>query len=129
MFRCSQQKLSDLARQLCGLPLDAAILQAKFSPKKASEVLYQTLAQALSMAKARNKSPSEYIIKEAITGRGKYMKRLDIKGRGRCGVICRPHAFMRFVMAIPDERKELAKLLKIRHFPHEHKPSYVKLDY
>ena len=105
MFRCSPQKLADLGRQLSGLPLDAAILQAKFSAKKAAQVLFQTLCQARANAIQRDRSPSEYIIREAVTGRGKYLKRLDIKGRGRCGIIRKPHAFMRFVLEIPDVRR------------------------
>jgi large subunit ribosomal protein L22 len=115
MFRCSPQKLADLGRQLSGLPLDAADLQAQFSAKRA--------------AKVRGRQPSEYVIREAVTGRGKYMKRLDIKGRGRCGVIKKPHAFMRFVLEIPDQRKEIGRLLKIKNFQREEKPAYIKLDY
>lgn len=129
MFRGSTQKVADLGRQLSGLPLDAALLQAQFSARKAAERLYQALLQAKEEARLRGHLPSEYVIREAVTGRGKYMKRLDIKGRGRCGIIKKGHAFMRFVFEIPDQRKDLAKLLKIKHFPKEQKPVYVKLDY
>jgi large subunit ribosomal protein L22 len=129
MFRGSTQKVAELGRQLSGLPLDAALIQTQFSARKAAEKLHQALVQAKEAAKLRGHTPSEYVIKEAVTGRGKYLKRLDIKGRGRCGIIKKGHAFMRFVLEIPDERKELAKLLKVKHFPREQKPAYVKLDY
>lgn len=129
MFRCSPQKLADLGRQLSGLPLDAAVLQARFSSKKAAQELYKVLCQAQANALLRGKKPSEYVIKEAVTGRGKYLKRLDIKGRGRCGIIRKPHAFMRFVLEIPDQRKDIAKLLRVKTFQREDKPSYIKLDY
>ena len=129
MFRCSPQKLSDLARQLTGLPLDAAVLQAKFSPKRAARTLCQALCQAQGNALLRGRQPSDYVLREAVTGRGRYLKRIDIKGRGRCGIIKKPHAFMRLVLAIPDERTELTKLLRVRKFPREEKPAYIKLDY
>lgn len=129
MFRCSPQKLADLGRQLSSLPLDAAVLQARFSPKKAAQELYKVLCQAQANALLRGKQPSDYIIKEAVTGRGKYLKRLDIKGRGRCGIIRKPHAFMRFVLEIPDQRKAITKLLRVKTFQREDKPSYIKLDY
>lgn len=129
MFRCSQQKLSDIGRQLGGLPLDAAVLQAKFSSKRAAKTVLEVLSQAQANAKARGKAPSDYVIREAVTGRGKYMKRLDIKGRGRCGIIRKPHAFIRFVLEIPDETKEISKLLRVKTFQKEQKPAYIKLDY
>lgn len=129
MFRCSQQKLSDIGRQLSGLPLDAAVLQAKFSPKRPAQMVFKVLSQAQANAKARGKAPSDYVIKEAVTGRGMYIKRIDIKARGRCGIIRKPHAFIRFVLEIPDQHKEISKLLRIKSFQREQKPSYIKLDY
>ncbi len=129
MFRCSPQKLNDIGRQLSGLPLDAAVIQAKFSSKRAAQMVYQVLCQAQADAKLRGKLPSDYVIKEAVTGRGAYLKRLDIKGRGRCGIIRKPHAFIRFVLAIPDAKKEIGKLLKVKYFQRFEKPAYIKLDY
>lgn len=129
MFRCSPQKLADLGRQVSGLPIDAAALQMKFSAKRPAKQLYQLLTQAEANAKLRERSPADYVIREAVVGRGKYMKRIDIKGRGRSGIISKPHAFMRFVLEIPDERKEIARLLRVRGVPREHKPAYIKLDY
>jgi len=129
MFRCSPQKLSDIGRQLSGLPLDAAVLQARFSVKKAAKTVFQVLSQAAADAKVRGCQPNAYIVKEAVTGRGKYLKRLDIKGRGRCGLLRKPHAFIRFVLEQPDQKNEIGKLLRVKEFLREDKPVYAKLDY
>lgn len=137
MFRTSPQKLAMLGRQITGLPLDAAMLQMQFSHKRAAKTVYSTLCDAWSKVQMRiSQSPASnktsvppMIIKQALVGRGKYIKRLDIKGRGRHGVIWSPHAFMRILLERSNVEKDLRKLLEVKRFPKENKPVYCKLDY
>ena len=130
VFRVSSQKLNMLGRQISRLPLPKAILQMKFSPKKAARDVYSLLMQAQArIINASNPAdPSKFVIQQALVCKGTYLKRIDIKGRGRHGIIWRPHSFMRIQVAIPDAEKDLLKRFKVR-VPKEDKPVMVRLNY
>ena len=134
LFRVSSQKLNLLGRQISRLPLPMAILQMKFSPKKAAREIYSLLLQAqsrinkLSPENGQITDPTKFIIQQALVGNGPYLKRIDIKGRGRHGLIWRPHSFMRLQVAIPDEDATLRKRFKVKIWK-ENKPAMVRLDY
>lgn len=140
LFRVSSQKLNLLGRQITRLPVPLAVLQMKFSPKKAAKEVHQLLLQAQarivqlptklndSSAAVQINDPSKFIVQQAIVGKGPYLKRIDIKGRGRHGVIWRPHSFLRLQVAIPDEEAALRKKFKVR-IHKENKPVMTRLDY
>jgi len=128
-FRGSTMKLNMLARQIIGLPLDAAMLQMQFSPKKPARVVMQLLSHLKVTIQRHRDNPALYYIKEAPVGRGTYLKRLDIKGRGRCGMHWRGHAFIRICCHKPDPAVLVRKMLKIKKIPREDKPILKKLDY
>lgn len=138
LFRVSSQKLNLIGRQISRLPLPMAIAQMKFSPKKAAKEVHQLLLQAqarisqlpskLNDSTPQINDPSKFIIQQATVGKGPYLKRIDIKGRGRHGVIWRPHSFLRLQVAIPDEEAALRKKFKVR-IHKENKPVMTRLDY
>lgn len=135
LFRVSSQKLNLLGRQISGLTVPMAALQMKFSVKKAAEDVKSVLLQAQARITKFDRmdgnqitDPSKFIIQQAIVGRGPYLKRIDIKGRGRHGVIWRPHSFLRLLIAIPDEDAILKKKFKVR-IAKENKPVMTRLDY
>jgi ribosomal protein L22 len=140
-FRVSSQKLNLLGRQITRLPLPMAILQMKFTKKKAGKEVYDLLMQAqarIANLTVNNSSssqstqqvtdPSKFIVQQATVGNGPYLKRIDIKGRGRHGVIWRPHSFMRIQVALPDEDAILKKRFRVR-IHKENKPAMLRLNY
>lgn len=131
MFRVSSQKLNLLGRQISQLPLPNAILQMKFSPKRAAKAVHSLLLQAEARIKAAPKGTPEaakFVVQQAVVGKGTYLKRIDIKGRGRHGVIWRPHSFLRLQVGVPDENLLLKKRFKVR-IQKENKPVMLRLNY
>ena len=128
-FRGSTQKLNLLARQISNLNIDAAIIQMQFSPKKFSKPVIDVLIKLKETIIRQRGLPAEYYVKEAMVGRGTYMKRLDIKGRGRCGTLWKGHAFIRICANRPDPEALVRKLLRIKKIPREDKPVLRRLDY
>lgn len=131
MFRVSSQKLNLLGRQISQLPLPNAILQMKFSPKRAAKAVHSLLLQAEARIKAGPKGTPEaakFVVQQAVVGKGTYLKRIDIKGRGRHGVIWRPHSFLRLQVGVPDENLLLKKRFKVR-IQKENKPVMLRLNY
>lgn len=135
LFRVSSQKLNLLGRQIARLPLPAASLQMKFSLKKAAREVHSLLLQAQSRISKLDPldgrqitDPSKFIVQQALVGKGPYLKRIDIKGRGRHGIIWRPHSFLRLQLAIPDEEAALKKKFKVR-IAKENKPVMTRLEY
>ena len=135
LFRVSSQKLNLLGRQISRLPVPTAALQMKFSVKKAAKEVNSLLLQAQSritkfdpMEGRQVIDPSKFIVQQALVGSGPYLKRIDIKGRGRHGVIWRPHSFMRLQIALPDEDALLKKRFKVR-IAKESKPVMTRLNY
>lgn len=127
--RGSTQKMTDLARRIIGLPLDAALLQMRFCEKKKAKVVLQVLSNMKMQLRRWGANTSYYYIKSATVGRGTYLKRLDIKGRGRHGVEWRGHTFIRIGCHCPNPQTLVRKLLKIKKIPREDKPIMKRLDY
>lgn len=127
--RGSTLKLTSMARQIIGSPLDAALLQMHFSKRKMAEVV-ETLLQHMKSSLIRSRAnPAHYFVKSATVGRGTYLKRPDIRARGRCGIEQRGHAFVRICLYKPDPRAFVQKMLKIKTIPREDRPITKKLDY
>ena len=128
MFRVSAQKLNMLGRQITNLSIPDAVLQMKFSPKRPATKVYELLKQAEGRIRMAKADPKDFIVQQATVGKGTYLKRIDIKGRGKFGIIWRPHSFMRMQVAIPDLDKRLKKLYKV-NVPKEDKPVFIRMDY
>lgn len=73
------------------MPIDHAILQMQVSDKRVAHTKIKSmLALARDHAVAKGLKREELVVKEAWVNKGVYLKRLDIKGRGRHGVIMKP---------------------------------------
>lgn len=131
MFRVSAQKLNSLGQLIKGLPLPSAVLQMRYSVKQAARTVHDTLVKGEQTLRCQGGQPNtaNFIVGQAMVGKGKYIKRIDIKGRGRHGVIWSPHSFMRIQLLLPNVKADLKKLLHVKFYRHEHKPVYGKLDY
>jgi ribosomal protein L22 len=128
-IRGSSRKMTMLARQIITLPLDAALLQMHFSSKKFAQTVEMVLSQLKGTLLKRGANAAQYFIKEATVGRGSYLKRMEIRGRGRTGIQWRGHTFVRICVHKPDPQVLVRKMLKIRKIPREDRPIMKKLDY
>lgn len=87
-FRISPRKLKVLADQIgSGKPIDFAILQMQFSPKRAARRIKSTLALARDHAVAKGMERSKLVVSEAWVGKGMKFRKMEPKGRARTGVI------------------------------------------
>jgi len=107
-IKYSLRKLNDIARLISGMPIDHAILQMQISDKRvAQSKIKSMLALARDHAIAKGLRREELVVKEAWVNKGVYLKRLDIKGRGRHGIIMKPESRMHVVLAPGPSRAEL----------------------
>ena len=137
--RYSPQKLREVARLLKELPLTQAHLQMQYQLRKAARlVISPLLLNAMNMVKQLHGDPKEFVIAQALVGRGRYRKRLDIKGRGRVGIIRRPSCFLRIVCERQTDDRRESKLKRVllrslnrsmRKQPRDDKPVYLQLRY
>ncbi|CCF49529.1 hypothetical protein NDA11_004246 [Ustilago hordei] len=97
-FKISPQKLQMLANQISGQPIDYAILQMQFSPKRAAKRVLSTLALARDHAAAKGMQVPRLIVGEAWVGKGMYLTRIDLKGRARMGRKHHPQARLSVVL-------------------------------
>lgn len=98
VFRISPRKLNLLANQISGKPIDFAILQMQFSAKRAARRIRSTLAMARDHAVAKGMDPRMLVVSEAWVTKGTFLKRLEIKGRGRVGILNHPQSRMNIVL-------------------------------
>lgn len=97
-FKISPRKLQMIANQIAGQPIDYAILQMQFSPKRAAKRVLSTLALARDHAAAKGMEVPRLVVSEAWVGKGLYLTRADIKGRARMGRKHHPQARLSVVL-------------------------------
>lgn len=81
--RISPLKARDVAREVTGLPVSAALDIINFTPKKAAELIGKTLKSAIANAENNfDLSTDELIVKSATVGDGPAFKRWKPRARG-----------------------------------------------
>lgn len=120
-LKTSVKKLGPLARQIAGKPIDDAIIQMRFSPKKAAREVKRHLEYARDEAVARRgmglggvdgkgavaggemvvedkkgkrrtvRDKTEIYVDQAWVGRGSYGKAPDYRARGQVNVMWLPY--------------------------------------
>ncbi|AMD19411.1 HBR510Wp [Eremothecium sinecaudum] len=115
-LKSSFKKATDLLRLVGGMDLKKAITQCHFSDKKIARDVAVLLDQGVEDARKLGLDPDDLYIAQAWTGSdGKWSKGVDIKGRGRTGIIARPYVHVRFVLrtkSITLRRLQYEKRLK-----------------
>ena len=83
--------MNEVARLIQKKPIDYAILQAQMSDKRVAKTRVKSmLCLARDHAVAKGLEREKLVVQRAWVTKGVYLKRLDIKGRGRFGVKMRP---------------------------------------
>lgn len=97
--RVSARKARDVAREIQGLPVSAALDILTFTPRKAAHLIGKTVKAA--MADAENNfelSVESLVVKEASIGEGPTFKRFQPRARGSAGAIRKRTSHIRIVL-------------------------------
>lgn len=109
-FKTSLKKLGPLARQISGKPLEHALAQMKFSPKKAAKEVLAHLQQAKNEAIFMKKfDPAQTYIAQAWVGRGTPELEPMKRARSRIDVLVRQYTSISVIL---KENKTLERLEK-----------------
>lgn len=99
MLRISPQKLNLLAQQIRGLPLQKALNEMKFSPKRHSEDVYKVLWTAMNNAENNHELDIDsLVVTQAHVGKNLVMKRIRARARGRAASIHKPFSQLTIVL-------------------------------
>jgi large subunit ribosomal protein L22 len=88
LLRISPQKLNDVASQIRGKKVDAALADLTFSRKRIAKDVKKTLESAIANAENNHDLDiNELVVAEAYVGKNLVMKRWKPRARGRVGSI------------------------------------------
>ncbi|KAF3079671.1 54S ribosomal protein L22, mitochondrial [Orbilia oligospora] len=109
-FKTSLKKLGPLARQIAGKPLEHALIQMRYSPKKAAKEVLKHLVQAKNEAiYTKNFDPEQTYISQAWVGRGTPDKEALPRARSRVNILVKPFTSISVIL---KENKTLERLAK-----------------
>jgi large subunit ribosomal protein L22 len=98
-----------VAKQIRRLPVEEAMLQMQFSPKKASKTVLEVLTAARKRAHGdyAGLDKSNLYVDESYVGKGTYLKRINYHSRGRYGIRFRYycHYFLKLREGKPPLKK------------------------
>lgn len=87
----SVQKVNLVAQMIQGMKAFDALLQLKFSPKRAAKDIYPILNSAIANAENNHgKDIDNLVVDQIIVGRSFVLKRFHARGRGRASGIKKP---------------------------------------
>ena len=111
--RVSARKARDVAREIQGLPVSAALDILNFTPRKAAEIFLKTLKTALADAEHNFElSIDRLIVKEATVGEGPTYKRFKPRARGSASAIRKRTSHFRIILTddIPEASGKAKKV-------------------
>jgi len=99
LIRTSPQKLNLVAQQIRGLPVERALNQLAFSPKRVSGLVRKVLQSAIANAENNHDlDVDSLVVAEAWVGKNLVMKRFRPRARGRVGRIEKPFSEITIVV-------------------------------
>ena len=105
--RISPLKARDVAREIQGLPVSQALNILNYTPRKAAELVGQTLKSAVANAENNHDiGPDTMFVQEATVTSGPSLRRFKPRARGSASAIKRRTSHIRIVLA-PNEEQEV----------------------
>jgi len=110
--RISARKARDVAREIQGLPVSAALDLLNFTPRKGAELFNKTMKAALADAENNFELSVEGLfVKSAVVGEGPTFKRFKPRARGSASAILKRTSHITVVLsddalAAPTEKKK-----------------------
>ena len=124
--RVSPKKARDVAREIQGLPVSAALDALAFTPRKAAFLIGKTLKSAIANAENNHELDAEkLVVKEANVSDGPTFRRFKPRARGSASAIRKRTSHILVILsdeiALPEkpERKKSAKPAKAKAAPQE----------
>lgn len=109
--RISPLKARDVAREIQGLPVSAALNILNFTPKKAAYLFSKTLRSAIANAEHNNDlSPDSLYVKSAVANTGPVLKRIKPRARGSAAAIRKPMSHLQVI--VTDEAPQVKEKKK-----------------
>uniref|UniRef100_A0A7S2S7T4 50S ribosomal protein L22, chloroplastic n=1 Tax=Mucochytrium quahogii TaxID=96639 RepID=A0A7S2S7T4_9STRA len=109
-IQTSTKKLNHVMRGIRLLPVPEAMVQLRYAREKISENIMLCIREAAEIAKEDyGLEPDQLNVAILMPGRGTYLKRLDIKGRNRRGMITVPYSRITCVLREIDPDSDLAR--------------------
>ena len=102
--RISQRKLNLVAAMIRGKPVERALSELAFSPKRIARDVRKTLMSAVANAEENHDlDVDQLIVAEAYTGKALVMKRFRPRARGRAGAVRKPFSHLTIVVRETEE--------------------------
>lgn len=107
MLRTSPRKLNLVAQSIRGLPVERALADLSFSPKRIARDVKKVLQSAIANAENNHDlDVDELVVAEAYVGKNLIMKRWKPRARGRVGRIEKP--FSQITIVVREKAQEEA---------------------
>ena len=101
-LRTSSRKLNLVGQLIRGLPVEKALTQLSFSPRRISREVKRVLESAIANAENNhNLDVDRLVVAEAYVGKSLIMKRFRPRARGRMGRISKP--FSRITVVVREQ--------------------------
>lgn len=98
-LRTSPRKLNLVAQSIRGLPVQRALNELEFSPKRIAHDVRKALYSAISNAENNhNLDIDNLVVAEAFVGKNLVMKRFSARARGRSSRILKPFSEITIVV-------------------------------
>lgn len=125
-IKSTMKKATKFLRMFQGMDLKKGITQCHFSKKALGKEVGDLLEHGIEDAKALGLNPNDLYIAEIWTGSdGTWMKRIDIKGRGRMGII--KHRYIHVKCILKSKQITLKRLEYEKQLKQEKKKPWVQL--
>ena len=106
-LRTSPQKLNLVAQTIRGKPVEAALVDLKFSKRRIANDVRKVIQAAVANSENNHElDVDQLFVAEAAVGRSFVMKRFRARARGRTGRIVKPFSHLTIVVR---EREEEAQ--------------------
>ena len=115
--RISARKARDVAREIQGLPVSAALDILNFTPRKGAELFAKVLKTALADAENNFELALDHlIVKEATVGEGPTYKRFKPRARGSASAIRKRTAHLRIILTdeVPEVKEKASSKPKAK---------------
>jgi large subunit ribosomal protein L22 len=100
----SPRKLNDFVRILPGLHMEDALIQCRIHHKKSARICERVLLSARANATTNHGlDAARLCVSQAWVGKGQYLKRVSIHGRGRSGVLHKKRSHLTIILREADE--------------------------
>lgn len=111
----SPKKFNDVLRVIRGCSVSDALVQCALSPKKYADVVRKVILSAAANATNNHDLDRDKLfVAEAVVGKGTFLPRVSIHGRGRAGKMHRPRSHVTIVLEEREAPPKKSRSVNIR---------------